>query len=115
LAELEALCRNILILNWGRILASGSQREIRGELKNWSEELTIQCDAPEKLARHLFDAGVLLGFDLNASEGVLRIRVKDAASFYPAWTGLLLGSGITVQAIRSESRSLQNIFEKVTA
>lgn len=115
LAELEALCRNILILNWGRILASGSQREIRGELKNWSEELTIQCDAPEKLARHLFDAGVLLGFDLDASGGVLRIRVKDAASFYPAWTGLLLGSRTTVQAIRSESRSLQNIFEKVTA
>jgi ABC-2 type transport system ATP-binding protein len=34
LAELESLCRNILILNWGRILASGSQKEIRGDLKN---------------------------------------------------------------------------------
>jgi hypothetical protein len=96
-------------------LASGSQREIRGDLKNWSEELTIQCDAPEKLARHLFDAGVLLGFDLDDSDGTLRIRVKDAVSFYPAWTGLLLGSGVTVRGIRSESRSLQNIFEKVTA
>ena len=115
LAELESLCRNILILNWGRILASGSQREIRGDLKNWSEELTIQCDAPEKLARHLFDAGGLRGFDLDDSDGTLRIRVKDAVSFYPAWTGLLLGSGVTVRGIRSESRSLQNIFEKVTA
>ena len=115
LAELESLCRNILILNWGRILASGSQREIRGDLKNWSEELSVQCDDPEKLARHLFDAGILLGFDLDPGAGLLRIRVKDAPSFYPAWTGLLLGSGVTVQGIRSESRSLQNIFEKVTA
>jgi ABC-2 type transport system ATP-binding protein len=115
LAELESLCRNILILNWGRILASGSQKEIRGDLKNWSEELSIQCDEPEKLARRLFDAGVLLGFDLDPAAGLLRIRVKDASSFYPAWTGLLLGSGVTVQGIRSESRSLQNIFEKVTA
>jgi len=114
LAELESLCRNILILNWGRILASGSQREIRSEMKNWSEELTVQCDDPEKLARHLFEAGVLLGFDLDGAAGVLRIRVKDAPSFYPAWTGLLLGSGVTVKGIRSESRSLQNIFEKVT-
>jgi len=114
LAELESLCRNIIILNWGRILASGSQKEIRGDLKNWSEELSIQCDDPEKLARHLFDAGILLGFDLDAAAGMLRIRVKDAPSFYPAWTGLLLGSGVTVQAIRSQSRSLQNIFEKVT-
>jgi ABC-2 type transport system ATP-binding protein len=114
LAELESLCRNILILNWGRILASGSQKEIRGDLKNWSEELSIQCGDPEKLARRLFDAGVLLGFDLEPAEGLLRIRVKDAPTFYPAWTGLLLDSGVEVYSIRSQSRSLQNIFEKVT-
>ena len=91
LAELESLCKNILILNWGRILASGSQKEIRSDLKNWSEELSIQCDAPEKLARHLFAAGVLLGFDLDEPEGLLHIRVKDATAFYARWTGLAPG------------------------
>jgi len=114
LAELESLCQNILILNWGRILASGSQKDIRGDLKDWSEELAIQCDAPEKLARHLFEAGVLLGFDLEATDGLLHIRVKDAADFYLSWTGLLLESGVTVHAIQSQSRSLKNIFDKVT-
>ncbi|HTA29334.1 MAG TPA: ABC transporter ATP-binding protein [Candidatus Cybelea sp.] len=114
LAELEALCNNILVLNWGRILASGSQREIRGDIKNWSEEIEIDCDAPEKLARHLFDAGVLAGFDLTPEDGLLRIRVKDAASFYERWTALLLESGASVHAIRSRSRSLQNIYDKVT-
>jgi ABC-type multidrug transport system ATPase subunit len=114
LAELEALCNNILVLNWGRILASGSQKEIRSDIKNWSEELEIECDAPEKLAAHLFAAGVLAGFDLPPEEGLLRIRVKDAASFYERWTGLLLGSGALVHAIRSRSRSLQNIYDKVT-
>jgi len=115
LAELEALCKSILILSWGRILASGSQREIRSDIKNWSEELSIQCDAPEKLARHLFDAGVLVGFDMDTKEGLLNIRVKNAADFYARWTGLLLESNVTVQAIRSESRSLKNIFDKVTS
>ena len=114
LAELEALCKNILVLNWGRVLASGSQKEIRGDLKNWSEELSIQCDAPDKLARHLFEAGVLLGFDLDSAENLLHIRVKDAAAFYARWTELLLESQVTVQAIRSQSRSLRNIFDKVT-
>ena len=115
LAELESLCKNILILSWGRVLASGSQKEIRGDLRNWSEELSIQCDAPDKLARHLFDAGVLIGFDIEAREQLLHIRVRDAADFYARWTGLLLESQVTVQAIRSRSRSLKNIFEKVTA
>ncbi len=115
LAELEALCKNILILNWGRVLASGSQKDIRGEMKDWSEELTIHCDAPEKLARHLFDAGVLLGFDLDPANGVLQIRVQNATDFYTRWTGLLVNSGVVVHGIRSQSRSLKNIFEKVTA
>ena len=114
LAELEALCKNILVLNWGRILASGSQKDIRADIKEWSEELEIECDGPERLARHLFDAGVLLGFDVEPAAGLLRIRVKDAAVFYEQWTGLLLQSGTTVLGIRSRSRSLQNIYEKVT-
>jgi ABC-2 type transport system ATP-binding protein len=115
LAELESLCQDILILNWGRILASGSQREIRTDLKDWSEALSIQCDDPEKLAHHLFEAGVLLGFDLNRAEGMLHIRVKDATAFYARWTALLLASGVNLYAIRSQSRSLKNIFDKVTA
>jgi ABC-2 type transport system ATP-binding protein len=114
LSELESLCKNILILNWGRILASGSQKEIRNDLKNWSEELCIQCDDPEKLARHLFEADVLLGFDLEPDEGLLHIRVKDAAAFYTRWVRLLLESGVKVNALRSRSRSLKNIFDKVT-
>ncbi len=114
LAELEALCKNILVLNWGRVLASGSQKEVRGDLKDWSEELAVQCDDPERLARHLFDAGVLLGFDLDGGDGCLHIRIKDATSFYERWLELLLESQVTVHAIRSQSRSLKNIYDKVT-
>ena len=115
LAELESLCQDILILNWGRILASGSQREIRADLKDWSEELSVSCDAPEQLARYLFETGVLLGFDIDPKEGILRIRVKDTAAFYTRWTALLLQSGVIIHGIRSQSRSLKSIFDKVTA
>ena len=115
LAELEPLCQSILILNWGRVLASGSQTEIRADLRNWSEQLSVRCDQPQKLARHLFDAGVLLGFDLDLEEGTLALRVREPADFYGQWAQLLLASGVTVYEIRSQSRSLKHIFEKVTA
>jgi ABC-2 type transport system ATP-binding protein len=114
LAELESLCKDVLVLNWGRVLASGNQQSIRSEIKSWSEELSIRCDAPEELARHLFDAGVLVGFDLDAAQSRLNIRVKDAPSFYARWTQLLLGSEVTVYSIQSQSTSLKNIFERVT-
>lgn len=115
LAELEALCKNILILNWGRVIASGAQREIREDIQNWSEQLSVSCDQPERLARHLFDAGVLLGFDLDAADNRLNIRIKDPATFYSKWAELLIGSGVAVFELRSQSRSLREIFERVTA
>ncbi len=114
LAELESLCRHNLILNWGRVLASGSRSDIRADVKNWSEQLSVTCDQPETLARHLFDAGLLNGFDLVPEENRLILRVKDQAVFYERWIELLSQSGVKVFEIRGQSRSLQHIFEKVT-
>jgi ABC-2 type transport system ATP-binding protein len=115
LAELESLCGNIIILNWGRILASGAQKEIRDDLKNWSEQLTIRCSDPRRLARHLFDAGVLLGFDLDLAGGLVHVRIENPEQFFPTWTQLLLEADIAVYEIRSQNRSLRRIFEKVTS
>jgi len=115
LSELEGLCREFLILNWGRILASGSRHEIRSDLRHWSEQLMVRCDSPERLARVLFDAGVLLGFDLDAERQTLHLRVKEPETFYARWLELLHTSGVTVYEIRSQSRSLKQIFERVTA
>jgi len=76
--------------------------------------LSIQCDAPEKLARHLFDSGVLIGFDLDAEDNLLHIRVQGRAGFLRALDRIAFAEPVTVQAIRSQSRSLRNIFDKVT-
>ncbi len=114
LAELESLCRHNIILNWGRILAAGSRSDIRADVKNWSEQLSVTCDEPERLARHLFDAGMLNGFDLVPGENKLIIRVKDQEVFYKQWIDLVSESGVKVYEIREQSRSLQHIFEKVT-
>lgn len=114
LAELETLCRNNLILNWGRIIAAGDRDEIRSDVKDWSEQLSVLCDKPNVLARHLFDAGLLNGFDLEVETGALIIRLNNPEKFYKQWTGLLIQSGVTIYEIRGQSRSLENIFDKVT-
>lgn len=114
LPELEALCKNLLILNWGRIIATGSQEAIRRDQKHWAEQLRVRCNDPLRLARCLFAAGVLQGFALEEDPSLLSIRVSDPESFYPQWNRLALESGVVLYEIRSESRSLKKLFEKVT-
>jgi ABC-2 type transport system ATP-binding protein len=115
LTELEALCRNIVIINWGRVIASGDQKEIRADLRNWSEQLAIRCEDPEALARYLLEADVLLGFDIDLPEKFLYVRLKNPEILYPRWASLLLESGQPIHEVRSQTRSLKQIFEKVTA
>jgi ABC-2 type transport system ATP-binding protein len=115
LAELEPLCENILMLNWGRIVAAGSQQDIRAELKNWPEALSVRCSDPAPLARSLVNAGLLLGFDLEPDTGTLNLRVRDPQAFYEQWTRTLLDSGVLVYEIRGLHRSLREVYDKVTA
>ena len=37
LPELESLCNQLVLMNWGRVLAAGNQSAIRSELQTWSE------------------------------------------------------------------------------
>lgn len=115
LAELETLCASNLILNWGRIIAAGAQGDIRTAVKDWSEQIAITCSDPESVARTLFDAGLLNGFDLQPDDEQVIVRVKNAEAFYTQATGLLLNNDVTIYEMRGQSRSLQDIFEKVTA
>jgi ABC-2 type transport system ATP-binding protein len=115
LAELESLCREFVILNWGRVLAAGSRATLRTEVAGWAERLQVRCDQPERLVRTLFDAGVLLGFQIVPEDRVVQLEVRQPETFYPRWLELLETSGVTVFEIRGESRSLHHIFEKATA
>jgi ABC-2 type transport system ATP-binding protein len=115
LAELESLCKNILILNWGRVIAAGAKNEIRSDLSQWAEELSVRCDDPQKLAGILFNEGHLLGFDIQAEDQRVEFRIKDPSQFYQRWNQILQDSGLTIFEISSKSQSLNQIFNKVTA
>lgn len=115
LHELESLCSRLLILSWGRILAAGTRDTIRADIRNWPEQLLIRCDQPEKLVKHLFGAGLLQGFHIDPETRLLNIRLAHAQEFHKRSLELFRESGVQVQEMRSQSRSLQQIFEKVTA
>ena len=114
LAELESLCKNVMILNWGRVIASGAKNEIRSDLSQWAEELSVRCDDPQKLARILFEEDHVLGFDIQKEEQRLDFRIKNPSQFYQNWNQLLQDSGLIVFEISSKSQSLNQIFNKVT-
>ena len=114
LAELEALCTKVIIMSWGRVLASGEKKSIRRGMRNWSEQLAIRCDHPLKLAGILFEQNLLLGFDVDEANSAVNLRIRSPEVFYQRFPKIVRESGLALWEMRSQSRSLRNIFDKIT-
>lgn len=112
LHELEFLCGGFLILNWGRALASGSQLEIRSTVTQWSDEISVRCSDPVRLAKHLQEQGRLRGF-LAEGEN-LTIWVNEPEAFFANWPSWLAGCPVDVFEVRNKNQSLSSIFERMT-
>lgn len=114
LHELEALCREILILNWGRVIASGSQLALQRRLQGSEANYRVRCNNPQRFTRALFEADLLLGFNDLDEEGGLDLRIKDPRRFSETLVDLLNENELALHELRSRDRSLQDIFEKMT-
>ena len=114
LSELEALCKNVIIVSWGRVLASGAQKSIRSEMHNWSEQIVVRCDQPLALVKTLFGQELINGFDIDEADSAVSLRIRNPESFYNQFPALVRESKITLWEMRSKSRSLRNLFDQMT-
>jgi ABC-2 type transport system ATP-binding protein len=151
LPELENLCSQFVMMNWGRVLAVGSQSSIRNDLQSsserspsetdidgsegqrsgteesdpgagqnenanrrWPERVTLRCDQPNRLVRILLDANLIRGFETEENSDSVLLTLLDPPDFYRRWSPLVLEGGINVYEMRSETRSLRQIFDQMT-
>lgn len=112
LHELEFLCSRFLILNWGRVLASGSQSEIRDTVTEWSDELSIRCSDPKALANHLEEQGLIRGYLVE--DGTLKLWVLNPETFFDRWPALVSGSKVEIYEIKNRNQALTSLFDKMT-
>ncbi|MBK1877737.1 ABC transporter ATP-binding protein [Pelagicoccus mobilis] len=112
LHELEFLCSGFVMLNWGRVLASGSQIEIRETVVEWSDEISIRCSDANGLAAHLQNQGLIRGFLAEGDE--LTVWVNEPEAFFKNWPNLFKGCDADVFEVRNKNQALSSIFERMT-
>ena len=86
----------------------------RNDLHTWSERVTIRCDRPNVLVRYLLDGDLIRGFEVEPDSDTVVLTLLDPPDFYDRWTQVVLESQVEVFEIRSETRSLNQIFERMT-
>ncbi len=111
LHDLEALCADFILLRWGRIPRSLNEAASTEARARWPEATTFRCDAPEKLARFLFERDLLRGCDVAPETGTLHARWRDPEKFFGAYHQLLLESGVRIFEVQDTASFLEKAID----
>ena len=107
LEEAESLCRNLAIINHGRIVAEGPMRNMLAQLDVEGFVLDIDGTLPSQLPH--IDAVEMIATDNHTLE-IDMPRNKDLNSVFTA----LDSAGIRVRSMRTKSNRLEELFVRLT-
>jgi ABC-2 type transport system ATP-binding protein len=113
LHDLEALCADFLLLRWGRIPRSLNEATSAEARARWPMATSFRCESPDRLARFLFDRGLVRGCDIDSDDGMLHVRWQDPERFYGGgrFHALLLESGVRIFEVQSTESLLEKAIE----
>ena len=124
LQDLEALCREFILLRWGRMPSNSNSlanaREAPDAGANapsslpplrWPAVTKIRCAAPAEMAQFLMSRGLLKGCDLDERTQTLTARWNDPAQFYHDYQTLLIESEIKIYDVSAAGSHLEAALE----
>ena len=117
LHDLEALCADFLLLRWGRIPRSLNEATSAEARARWPEATSFRCDDPQRLARFLFERGLLRGCDIDDAGGLVHARWANPDRFYGDgnFHALLLESGVHIYEVQNTETLLEKAIDTPAA
>jgi ABC-type multidrug transport system ATPase subunit len=105
LGEVEQICDRVGVIQKGKLVTEGTVEQLRGEVT-----LSVRAQ-PLSQARETLDR--LLGSDaVSIEDGALRLKVDPSRA--PEITRALVAAGVEVIEVRTDERSLEEVFLKLT-
>jgi len=115
LHEVQAVTDRFVLIAGGRVLASGQVAEIRELLAEVPHTIELECSDPRALIQALLAAELLDGVELLAERSGARLTTRRPAELYRRLPGLIVDSGVVVNALSSPDDDLDTLFEYLIA
>jgi ABC-2 type transport system ATP-binding protein len=111
LYEVESIKPSFLLISGGRVLASGSPREVRELITDVPNEIYFRVSDRGFLARSIADKGLFdaIRFDKHQHDGVI-IQSRRPLDLLQAIQHLVEQDGFHILEIRAEEDSLKQLF-----
>ncbi len=111
LYEVELITRSFMLISNGRLLASGTAEEVHELLVDLPNEVTLQCDRPEKLAALVAEAKAADVLKIDEHQLTVGTRRQShLIARLPAW---VVDHGLQISEMRCSDESLQALFDSL--
>lgn len=110
LHEVEAVDCRFLLLSGGRLLASGSPREVRGLLPDVLNQVLIRTPNYREIAATLLTLPSISSLRLDESKQTILVSTSDVPQLAELIDNMVRQQGYSVIELRPEDESLQNLF-----
>jgi ABC-2 type transport system ATP-binding protein len=111
LDEADTLCDRILVIDHGRIIASGSPEELKRRISG--DVVTLSVSGDPKIASKVLAEIPTVG-DITVDGQVLRLAVERGEEALPAMLRALDGEAITMESIQLARPTLDDVFLTLT-
>jgi ABC-2 type transport system ATP-binding protein len=110
LHEVELMTREVVLMNQGRVLASGNVHEIRRLIDAHPHRIHISTPAPKALAARLLDFPGIHSISFSEEGGRVDLETEAPESFYGLLADLVLEENLPVHELTSPDDNLEAVF-----
>ena len=116
LHDVEYLTDNIILINNGRVLASGNRHEIRKLMSNIPIQIKISPidkNQLRPLVKRMLDEKWITAGRLLENEGEIILETNESEKFYTQFPQILEDEKIIVEKIVSDDDTLDSLYSKL--
>ena len=111
LFEVEQMTRSILLLNRGRLLATGDLSVIRSFIDKHPHRIRIMSSAPRDVATRIMSLPFVLNVAIDPRGDALEVQTREPDRFYDEIPKMILDEGLPIDAFSSPDNNLESIFK----
>jgi ABC-2 type transport system ATP-binding protein len=111
LHEVELMTREVVLMNQGRVLASGNVHDIRSLIDAHPHRIRLSTPTPKALAARLLDLPGIESVSFSEDRREVNLETTEPEQFYVWLAKLVLDENIVVHEITSADDNLEAVFQ----
>jgi len=109
--EVQAVTRNIVLLNRGRLVAVGDVRQIRDLIDTHPHRIVLRSPHARALAAKLVHAEDVVGVEFRRDDGAIVVETRLPDLFYGRLPKLALEPDTPIEEIYSDDDNMEAVFK----